>query len=284
MIQMHGWDIQLGDHDYNTVPGLTELVKTLDGLYAIEDARKKANDRKETLVSFILLGRWVVDSWGNFMSINLTPLPPISAPVISARELERMFNLCLSWGGSEVVTLPPRGSKCVECGCGFTLENVHLNHMERVPATKETVPNEHGFRMDSYRPYHTSCWRFRQLCKSLQHFEKIFKDAGFDEVVLTQTPNQYDQKSLVREPWFYVDTVLGKFLIGLRRHVIHIDWEAIGHDMSGLFEDVQQTKGPHHIHAYGADQASEFLRRIRDALGARARAATSVDDGVKKVP
>jgi hypothetical protein len=55
----------------------------------------------------------------------------------------------------------------------------------------------------------------------------------------------------------------GRFKIGCRKRVIDIDWSATNRDFLALFDD-NNTKGHTGIHAYGYEQAINFLTRIRE--------------------
>lgn len=246
--------------EYDTVEGITQQVQTLEGLHRWIDERHAAYyDRKEQLHSFIILNRWVTDTCGNVARIlEMEPRVRLS-PVVDMDELRETVHLRMSWGGGQGPLLPELTSKCEVCKIGFTLDNVHEHYSTRVNA--KTAEER-----DTYKFYHTSCWRLFQLKDEYEHFAEIFKNAGFEYAVLTQTGNQYEPGEMHSAPWFNVDTNVGRFLIGWRRRVIHIDWKEIGRDLLPLFDDVTDTKEPLYIHAYRPEKASEYLKRIREAL------------------
>jgi len=119
-----------------------------------------------------------------------------------------------------------------------------------------------------FRYWHTQCWEISKCLKNREQFQRIFQEAGFRSVYLRDIPNGYEGDNIYTSPWFIAKTQLGDIQIGWRRHVINIDWSTTKRDLSHLFEEAKVTKGPMMIHAWGEEMAINFLRRIREGLGA----------------
>lgn len=94
-------------------------------------------------------------------------------------------------------------------------------------------------------------------------FSDVFAEAGFEHVAMDETKNRYEN-SYSAPPWFMVTTEMGFFVVGWRKRVIHIAW----HDIelpAGHFDDLGNiTHGHDHVHAWSAEKAVEYLRRIRE--------------------
>jgi hypothetical protein len=96
-----------------------------------------------------------------------------------------------------------------------------------------------------------------------KRFTEMFASAGYQHAALDEIQNRY-HNSYAAPPWFAVTTELGFFIIGWRKHVIHIEWSDIT-TPSTLFDDLGNiTRGPEHVHAYGWEKAAEYLARIRE--------------------
>lgn len=93
--------------------------------------------------------------------------------------------------------------------------------------------------------------------------ENVFKSAGYHQIALNETPNQYwrDPEAL---PWFEVTTEHGFFVIGWRKRVISIEWGESLTVPEDLFADQDVTKDREMIHAWGYDKAIEYLTAIRN--------------------
>jgi hypothetical protein len=141
--------------------------------------------------------------------------------------------------------------------------------------------NEHGWQrieFDGYvvqqgdetffnvrRYYHRKCYAEKIEREYRERFEKVFADAGFQDVTLISMASQYCPCEKCA-PWFEAQTALGKFTIGWRKRVINIDRGDIGIDLAQLFVREDVTKGSNYIHAWGWDKAVEYLKVIRDAV------------------
>lgn len=115
-----------------------------------------------------------------------------------------------------------------------------------------------------YKFFHKACRRERNARLERKYFEEIFAEAGFVNVEMVQTENQYCGCEACA-PWFWVQTPIGKILIGWRKRVINIDWSETGKSFLRLFGNEEVTKDRDYIHAWGTDKAIEYLRRIWEA-------------------
>lgn len=122
------------------------------------------------------------------------------------------------------------------------------------------------------RFFHKDCWREYKEKNQRTAFKEIFRKAGFQQFQLTATENRYcDCESCA--PWYFVDTNLGRFLIGWHKRVISISWEGLHHynkfdkvlgtKLLQLFTAEKVTKDETGIHAYGNKKAIEYLTMIR---------------------
>ncbi|MCX6745383.1 MAG: hypothetical protein NTX82_07765 [Candidatus Parcubacteria bacterium] len=125
------------------------------------------------------------------------------------------------------------------------------------------------------RFFHKDCWREYQEKNERAAFTEIFRKAGFQQFNLTATENCYcDCESCA--PWYFVDTSIGRFLIGWRKRVISISWEGLHHynkfdkvlgtKLLKLFTAEDVTKDEIGIHAWGKEKAIEYLSKIRVCL------------------
>lgn len=63
-----------------------------------------------------------------------------------------------------------------------------------------------------------------------QAFEDCFRAAGLKPLTVTEIPNEYHRKYTAAShvsPWFHVETDLGLFKVGWRKHVISVEWNSL---------------------------------------------------------
>jgi hypothetical protein len=113
--------------------------------------------------------------------------------------------------------------------------------------------------------FHKRCHELFRARNEREDFLKIFADAGMPNVILNETPNEYDPYEGCA-PWFIARLPFGDIKIGWRKRVINIDWSATKRDLTALFEGEDVTKGTYYIHAYGPHKAMEYLTGIRRAF------------------
>jgi len=155
---------------------------------------------------------------------------------------------------------------------------------------KEIKVNDHGFVGDKegidddyvicdgdsllfsiLTTYHKDCYKKMISDNEEQYMKDLFGAAGFQNISLNPTKNQYDSSQLA-PPWFHVETEFGVFLVGQRRRVLVIDWSAILNDQKSsiellpLFDSEEVTKEKNFIHAWSKKDAVYYLTRIRKYL------------------
>jgi hypothetical protein len=76
--------------------------------------------------------------------------------------------------------------------------------------------------------------------------------------------NGYDPDYFVHNPWLIVTTTVGRFTIGWRKRVIHLEWGDVPGAGKGsdLFPDESTTTGDHYIHAWSIEKAKEYVAAV----------------------
>lgn len=95
--------------------------------------------------------------------------------------------------------------------------------------------------------------------------ERIYRDAGVTTIFVEELPNGYcSDTCCLNRPWFRVTSSIGHVVIGWRKRVMSIDWSTTTVKKSGeeLFPEEKVTKLDHGIHAWGADVAVEYLKKL----------------------
>lgn len=112
---------------------------------------------------------------------------------------------------------------------------------------------------------HFLCHREHQARIEKQYFQDIFTDAGFKDITLAETKNQYCSCEHCA-PWYVVYADKLYFLIGWRKRVISIEIDDSLIDLTRLFAAEETTKGTQNIHAWGRKKCVEYLRTIRNIV------------------
>lgn len=101
----------------------------------------------------------------------------------------------------------------------------------------------------------------------LKEFEGYFRDAGFSDVVVIKTENEYWKGYYgLDKPWADVYTELGTFTIGWRKRVIHLEWSLfVGDKAETLFPNEDVTKYDYVIHCWSPEKCKEYLKTIRNS-------------------
>lgn len=104
---------------------------------------------------------------------------------------------------------------------------------------------------------------------TIKEAERNFKliDVFDEPIYVEEIPNRYCKDWCCRHlPWFVVTTKVGRFTIGWRKRVIHIDWEdTTGTDTAdNLFKDEDTTKGGKYIHAWSISDAKRYVSDVID--------------------
>ena len=274
----------MNQSDYDTVEGIDLAITNLASLHAFRTERHKAYyERKEDLHDFILLGRFWLDTCGNFMSAsfkhydghtadNLVWMPDALPRVVPYEAIAKLFQ-GLQITGSMDTWLPKTTDTCDECDDAWTIETCH---------------DAITLGYDDKRHYrHEYCHSVALMRKGFQEFIDILAIAGIATCPLIPIKNEYwgDEKTV--PPWFLIRTVRGDIKIGWRKSVINIDWSDIvvrkiaalkwTPDLShykkkeeiaklygadAMFPEVKDTKGDYYIHAYGGEPAASYLERL----------------------
>jgi hypothetical protein len=232
---------------YDTVKGIERSLRSIEDFLALVEARHEAAyGRQEELGDFCVMGRYWLDSCGNFWLLERAKTVSDEPTVTAGRPL----------GGASLAGAMPRAvDTCQVCGQPWRIDN-----LEDCIALQDStlVQNERRF-------YHRPC-RVQELSVHQQAaFQEMFRAAGYGDVVMTTVANRYGS-AIYRGPWFEVEVPGGVILIGWRKRVMNIDWSSTGCDLADKFQDVKDTKDQYHVHAWTDEQAVDYLRRIREAL------------------
>lgn len=239
---------------YDTREGLERRLETgLAGVREIYKARRDAGyERKERMAEWCLLGRFWLDTCGNFSVIEhgapaaaqefLSYERRIS-PLMTREEAHRFSETMTSTGAN----VPGPDDKCGRCGRGWTMENLHDVYWVR----------DTGFR-------HTKCHKLAVIDREITEITRYFVRAEVPYSEMRMIPSQYHSDDMYFGPWFMVETPAGVIQIGWRKRVCNIDWSRTGLPARGghVVEDPKITHGPTYVHAYGEDKVVEALRKL----------------------
>jgi hypothetical protein len=118
---------------YNTKDGLATMLGSLDRLKALQVERRAAGYvRQERMEEFVLLGRFHLDTCGNFSFAAFDVLRPeayaVVPPVLTKAEYEVFAKQYARPDLDSYVlesALPPPHAVCVACGIGWSLVDCH---------------------------------------------------------------------------------------------------------------------------------------------------------------
>lgn len=114
---------------------------------------------------------------------------------------------------------------------------------------------------------HPKCYATKRNRAQRAEMKACFEKAGFPQVNLITTKNEYWRNENEAPPWYLAQVDDGPILkIGWRKRVISIDWSASKKNLLHLFESENVTKEDHLIHAWGYDKAAEYLAKIIPAI------------------
>lgn len=121
---------------YDTLNGIEAYLTDLAGINRLKAERTEAGyGRKERLNEFCVLGRWYLDTCGNFSKMthycgSVVPVELFDernpCPKVMTREqLRWLMTGDRSWSATSGWALPPEYAKCTECGMPWDLSNCH---------------------------------------------------------------------------------------------------------------------------------------------------------------
>jgi hypothetical protein len=115
--------------------------------------------------------------------------------------------------------------------------------------------------------YHPKCRQIELATWTEKRFKQVFDNAGYEAYFLKAERNGYGSTSY-NGPWFRAVLPFGELMVGWRKRVIEITTQegCRGLDMAKLFADEDVTKSGTCVHAWGWEKATEYLRKIREAL------------------
>ncbi len=269
--------------DYDDAERIRAYLGDLHSLSELAKLRREAGyNRKENLHQFLVLGRYRLDSCGNFDICSFRRTGQPNSPEASLDWLHGALPKIIPWEDlfkflgtlsveSRLCSLPRESSICDECGEGWTVENAH-----------DAVCYAADSEQRSYR--HALCDKFHQERKTTGEFVVAFHKAGLGDMLCAPIPNEYwDDEGA---PWLLMRTPKGNIKIGWRKRVISVDWSglvefhtknlvgyepetldkkhAIEESFSAqkLFPDENVTKDLHLIHAWGYEKLIEYLTKI----------------------
>lgn len=88
-------------------------------------------------------------------------------------------------------------------------------------------------------------------------------------IFVEQIPNGYCSRWCCRHlPWFVVTTAIGRFRVGWRKRVIHLEWtETVATKKAEeLFPSDNVTKFDRIIHAWSLDDARRYVARVVESV------------------
>jgi hypothetical protein len=238
-----------------------KLEEGLPGLHEIQKARREAGyGRKERLSEWCLLGRFRLDTCGNFMQI--TEGAPADGHRFRDYEAEPKLTDVMDWATTGKVqpgmmsstlggALPPEGVVCDRCASGWSVRSLSSYYSPR--------------KGDGYLHRHKGCHRLAIIDDEREYMIGLLDEAEIPYSGMTMIPSGYHSDDLFFGPWFVVQLseAKGEITIGWRKRVINIDWsKASLPDGDTLFADEDVTKGPTMIHAWGKDHAIRYLRSL----------------------
>lgn len=267
-------------NNYDSIEGIKEYLKFgLTGLHMLSDDRHAVGyDREERLNEFLVLGRYYLDTCGNFSICefshghnyeNVSWLQDSLPKVIAWKSLFETIKGISSC--SHIFSLPPTNAICDECGDGWTINNAH----------DSIICDRYG---DHPKFRHINCAKLYGERETLKDFQRVLNTVGLDKALLSPIPNEYYTND--GDPWYLVRTPKGTIKIGWRKHVINVDWSELVkaqlQSMPGefnyekenaarekfggsvLFPNDDVTKGDYYIHAYGYNKLEEYLLRLSE--------------------
>lgn len=104
-----------------------------------------------------------------------------------------------------------------------------------------------------------------EVIESVRRAKETLNNLFPAPIFVEEIPNEYSNTGRNKcFPWFVVTTTIGRFKIGSRKQVIHIEWtETVGTERASLlFPDEKATKGEKYIHAWSTEDAKRYIDTI----------------------
>lgn len=234
------------------------IEQGLVALHALASERLTAGyDRRERLAEWCILGRFHLDTCGNFGLISegapaVTARGEVVPQVMPAGDVTKYS---AEWTVSFGRYLPPAGGSCDLCCRAWSMADLGC--------TKGYPVNGYG---EPVVWRHSKCQRLARIDAARVGLQDIARRS----CVSTSSyliPNEYSRDDEAA-PWMMLVTNSGRIKVGWRRHVLSIDWT---HSTlvapPSLFVDERVTQWETGVHAHGADKAVEYLRRLWEANG-----------------
>lgn len=249
---------------YDTEEGIKGAVsRGLDGVHQLCDERHRAGyDRGERMTDWVVCSHFYLDSCGNAMIIteNAPDYYTFEAypPQVFSMDYYRENAKSNRGFTSTIKRFPSAGETCPQCLEGWDLQNVANYYF-----------NSYGDKVG----YHKDCHDLLAAEEEKEWFKELL-DSAVHYTKIVPIPNGYGRRN--PRPWFMVYTPLGPIRIGWRKRVISIHWDKADglKDIDGkvLFADQSVTKDRFLVHAWGKENAIEYLKRLLPILEQAANA------------
>lgn len=248
---------------FDTAAGIRKALSNLKDLNQMLDNRRvfyKCNGSPENkLHEFFIFGYMHLDQFGQVWSLCSKDIGKLKArsDVMAMESMwKRNRNKMVSFGSAYVI--PREGTICPCCGKEFTIEDIKTNPMVKRDG----------------KVYHESCWQSYRGLKEIDFFARqlmgtLYNDTDYMYELL---PNYYWGKEYDFIPWFLFHTIDGDIIMGWRKRVISIEWQANYKPFNfyELFKGEDVTKwnknGFRGIHAWSKDDAYKYLKKVRDSV------------------
>ena len=263
--------------DYNSKEGIEEFLDAgLSGLHNLIRLRAEDSKGKSSLKEFIILGKFVLDSFGQISTLEFdskaTYLQAHLKQVIPIEDFKRMFNrvtLTMEFGCS----IPNQNHTCDQCNNGWRIDNCY--------DAVEVYGLNHD-RTGTYR--HKSCNALLREQRQSELYRFLIEQAFGDYLLFEMIPNEYWGNEGVS--WCLVKTTYGNIKFGPRKRVLSISWDNVvdkalskvaGNsdkdyddrkainklfNAETLFPKEEVTKEGFLIHAWGEKKLVEYLQSI----------------------
>ena len=245
---------------FDTAAGIRKSLSNLKDFNEMLDNRRVFHKLNQSggdkLHEFLVFGNYYLDQFGQVMELCSEDRGKLRTRS-DAEAMESMWKRNakkrVSFGmGSYAI--PREGDKCPCCGKTFTIEDIKNNPMVR----------RNG------KIYHETCWKKYRKLKEIDKFTRLmvgilYKDSDYTYELI---PNRYWGGDCEEIPWFLFHTIDGDIIMGWRKRVISIEWQAnykpFNFEETFQSEDVTKWEegGRRGIHAWGRDDAYKYLKTV----------------------